>query len=529
MVPGKKYAPEDYLEIIWRRKWLLIVPLVLSAVGTFIYSQTLPNRYRSEALVLIIPQQVPEKFIAPTVGGSISARLDLMRQQILSRARLEAIITEFDLYPQERKVLLMDQVVDLMKADVGVRVQVVNRRESPNHFWVSYDSSNPRTARAVAERLSSLFVREHAEGRTLQTDATIQFLQRQVDEKLRELQEYEGRLEAFKRANAGRLPEDIGTGLQLLMGARQQIQALTDGIGRDRERQIVVERMISDEVALGSALSPLAPPVPVAPTGPQPAAQQLAAARASLDAMLLRLKEDHPDVRIARARIEELEKQAEAEALQLPVSLGTDVATSPAEIDRQKRIQKMRAELDTLDRAIKAKQTSLERAQANLADLERRIQAAPGLQAELADLMRGQQTVQSTYNNLLAKLQDAKLGASLEQQQVSQQLRIVDPPRVPDRPRSPDRVRMNVLGAFGGLGFGLLLAGLLEYRDTSLRTDEDVLVALSLPVLAIVPTMRTTPPRRPRWRLLGASSAGVLFVALAAVAWRLGFFGAWGL
>jgi hypothetical protein len=88
---------------------------------------------------------------------------------------------------------------------------------------------------------------------------------------------------------------------------------------------------------------------------------------------------------------------------------------------------------------------------------------------------------------------------------------------------------MNLIGAFAGLGFGLLLAGLLEYRDTSLRTDEDVLVALSLPVLAIVPTMHTTPQRRPRWRLLGASSAGALFTALAAVAWKLGLFGAWGL
>jgi uncharacterized protein involved in exopolysaccharide biosynthesis len=73
VVPGKKYAPEDYLEIIWRRKWLIIIPLVVSAIGTFIYSQTLPNIYRSQATVLIIPQQVPEKFIRPTVDESITA------------------------------------------------------------------------------------------------------------------------------------------------------------------------------------------------------------------------------------------------------------------------------------------------------------------------------------------------------------------------------------------------------------------------------------------------------------------------
>jgi uncharacterized protein involved in exopolysaccharide biosynthesis len=116
VVPGKKYTPEDYVRIIWRRKWLLLVPLVLSAAGTFVYSRTLPNIYRSQALVLIIPQQIPEKYIRPTIDDSVTARLDLMRQQILSRARLEAIIKEFDLYRDERKVLLMDQVIDQIAA-----------------------------------------------------------------------------------------------------------------------------------------------------------------------------------------------------------------------------------------------------------------------------------------------------------------------------------------------------------------------------------------------------------------------------
>ena len=136
-----------------------------------------------------------------------------------------------------------------------------------------------------------------------------------------------------------------------------------------------------------------------------------------------------------------------------------------------------------------------------------------------------------SYDGLLKKLQDAKLGLSLEQQQVSQQLRIVDPARRPDRPRSPDRVRMNMIGALAGLGFGLLVAGLLEYRDTSLRTDEDVLVALSLPVLALVPTMQTprrVAPRRWRGLLLGSSAGVAVIVSLAAAAWKFGLFDAWG-
>ncbi len=84
---------------------------------------------------------------------------------------------------------------------------------------------------------------------------------------------------------------------------------------------------------------------------------------------------------------------------------------------------------------------------------------------------------------------------------------------------------MNLLGALGGLAFGLLVAGILEYRDTSLRTDDDVLVALSLPVLALVPTMQT--PKRGRWRGLIAGSSGGVFLCIVAAAWMLGLFPMW--
>jgi hypothetical protein len=90
---------------------------------------------------------------------------------------------------------------------------------------------------------------------------------------------------------------------------------------------------------------------------------------------------------------------------------------------------------------------------------------------------------------------------------------------------------MNLIGALVGLGFGLAIAGLLEYRDTSLRTEEDVLVALSLPVLALVPTMitgKSVRQGRRRRLLLFGSSAGALALSLAAAVWQLRLFEGWG-
>jgi polysaccharide chain length determinant protein (PEP-CTERM system associated) len=529
VVPGKKYAPEDFLKIAWRRKWLLIVPLVLAGVGTFIYSRGLPNRYRSEAVVLIIPQQVPENFIRPTVDETIAARLDLMRQQILSRARLDRIIEEFNLYAEERKVMLMDQIIDQMLDDINVAVQKVGRRQDPNHFVVSFDSKDPQTAMQVAGRLASLFVRENIEGRNIQTDATTQFLQSQVDESLRQLQQQESRLETFKKTHAGRLPSEVATNIELMSNTRQQIQTLNDGISRDRERQIEIGRQIADEMTF-------VPTVPAGRNGPGgqtdesalPVTQQLAAARAGLQNLRTRLKEDHPDVQIMRRRIEDLEQKAEAEALQQPV--GVSASLTPAEAERQKRLSQLRGEHQRLEREIRMKQQGLQRAQATLSENERRVQAASGLESQLTDLMRGHETLRSSHDKLLAQLQQAKLASSLEQRQVSQQLRIIDPARRPDRPHSPDRARMNVIGALVGLGLGLVIAGLLEYRDSSLRTEEDVLVALSLPVLALVPTMSSGKALRGgrRRRLLGSPGTAMILACFGSIS-KMRLFEGWGL
>src|SRR5204862_6279345 len=101
MLPGKRYTPEAILRILWRRRWVLVVPLLLIATTPAIVAHRLPNRYRSETLVLIVPQQIPESYVQPTVSARLEDRLASLNQQILNRTRLEQIIREFNLYPQE--------------------------------------------------------------------------------------------------------------------------------------------------------------------------------------------------------------------------------------------------------------------------------------------------------------------------------------------------------------------------------------------------------------------------------------------
>jgi len=84
-------------------------------------------------------------------------------------------------------------------------------------------------------------------------------------------------------------------------------------------------------------------------------------------------------------------------------------------------------------------------------------------------------------------------------------------------------------GAVAGLGLGLLLAAFLEFRDSSLTREEDVVRVLSLPVLALIPVMASDRERRRRSRRILAANlgAGAALVASAAilVIWRLHLYG----
>jgi polysaccharide chain length determinant protein (PEP-CTERM system associated) len=529
VIPGKQYKPEDILEAAWRRRWFILLPLVVCSIATFTVSQILPDRYRSEAVLLIVPQRVPENYVRPTVTTRLDERLQAIGQQLLSRTQLERIIQEFDLYSDERRSTIMEDVVETMRTKhirIGPRG---GPRADSGAFAVSFESDNPRTAMLVTERLASLFIRANIEDRAVFAEMTDQFLQSQLADARRGLMEREKKLEAFRRANAGRLPSESSTNQQAMLSTQMQLQSLQESINRDRDRQTTLQRLITDLVTAANA----APPVVDAagnPLAPVPAARQLEIAQTTLRNMQMRLKPDHPDIKAMKRHIRDVEQKVAAETLEQPVSPVVSVSKNPADVARQTKLSEYQAEAEAIERRIAGKQEGERRLLTALSDYRRRLEAAPGLESELTELMRDYTTMQETYQSLLTKSQEAKVAANLERRQIGEQFKIIDNARLPQRPTSPNRLRINLIGVFVGLVMGLGVAALLEYRDSSLRTEDDVVVALSLPVLALVPTMMTSGERdkQKRHRLLLASS-GVLALVLSAalIAWKFGIVDEW--
>ena len=510
MIPGKTYKPEDVVEAGWRRRWFIVGPFVLIAAASVVVAALQPDRYRSEALLQIVPQQVPQDYVRSAVSVPLDARLQAILQQILSRTQLERIVQEFNLYPEERKRMLMEDVIERMRSQHVLIGGVPNGRINSSAFRVGFEASHPKTAMLIAERLASLFINANLQDRSVFADQTDQFLQNQLADTRRQLKEYETKLEEFRRLNPGRMPGELQNNQQALGNAQSQLQALQESIDRDRDRQREVQRLIADAAPLGQVPA-------AAEAGPLPAARQLELERTRLRSLQMRMKPNHPDIGIQQRVIRDLEQKAAAEALQQPMSAPVS-ATGPSG-----RLAELQAESDALQRRLASKQADEKRLMGVLTMYGQRVASAPATESQLTELMRDYTTLQGTYQNLLSKSQEAKVAANLERQQIGEQFKVLDPARMPQRPATPNRPMLILIGSLIGLGFGVGLAGLLEYRDKSLRTDEDVIAALSLPVLALVPTMTTAAERRRQKRLrllLASSGALAVVVCVAMIAWK---------
>jgi len=183
----------------------------------------------------------------------------------------------------------------------------------------------------------------------------------------------------------------------------------------------------------------------------------------------------------------------------------------------------MRAELESLDRQIVFKEGEERRLRGEIGGYQARLEAVPGIESEWIALTRDYDTLQETYRGLLMKSENSKMAASLEQRAIGEQFRILDPARVPLKPHSPDRLRINLVGTMAGLGLGVVLLGLAHYRDTTMRSEGDALGAFKLPVLVLVPLVKTEADllRGKRRRLLAAAAVGAASIATGAMAWYL--------
>src|ERR1022692_3966607 len=149
MLGDRKLQFDQYLDILKRRAWWIVVPAITVPVLVYLCSLLIPNRYTSTTLVLVQQQKVPDSFVKPVVTEELNQRLTTMQEQILSRTALQPLIERFDLFPKEMNKVPMEDLVDQMRKAIsvtGVSADFGARTGGLPGFYISFTARDPHVA-----------------------------------------------------------------------------------------------------------------------------------------------------------------------------------------------------------------------------------------------------------------------------------------------------------------------------------------------------------------------------------------------
>ncbi len=486
---GKGTVLELGLEIWSRRQWLALAVFALSLVGVVGMATFLPNIYQSTATVLVERHQVPEAFVRSSVTGELETRLQTISQEILSRAKLEDLITHLALYPDLRGRVPVEAVVEQMRRDIQLELkgveQPVTGRSATVSFNLSYRGRDPETVAKVTNTLASLYVEENSKVREQQASQTAQFLGIQLAEVKKRVDVQEAGVRDFRARHAGELPQQMGVNLATL--ERLQAQLHLNSANQLRARDQRVRQLAEPEGAgaMGAFDSPTA---------------KLAKLKRQLLDLRTRFSDKYPDVVRVKGEIAALER--ELAGAKPDGNSATDAVA-----------------LNEPDAEIKALKAEEQRLRRDISAYQRRVENSPQREQEFQELARGFETAKETYASLLKRYEDAQLAESMEQSRQGEQFRILDSAIPAKQPLAPNRIRLILVGVVLSLGAAAAAAVLAERLDTSFHTFDDLRSFARVPVLASIPHVasaaETARLARRRWLATASVTLGLALVVLA--------------
>jgi polysaccharide chain length determinant protein (PEP-CTERM system associated) len=479
MIRNGEISKSEVKRILRKYWWILPITTVGGLALALGASFFLPNKFTSHTLVLVEQQQVSADLVKPVITEASNQHLASMKEQILSRSRLQPIIEKFGLYPSMRDKAHMEDLVAKLRSTIEVTpleaMQGMSNRQLPG-FHVNVTSDNPQIAQRICTEITTMFMEQNSQDIDTQNTQTTEFFAQQVEEAKRKLDDQDAKLAEFQKKYMGSLPDQEKTNLELLSGMNSQLDAVTQALTRSQQDKGFNESLLSSQLANWKMAK-------VGEAAPETMEQQLTALQDQLTSLQSRYTPDHPDVIKAKSQIEQLRKRmADAPKAGSGTSNAQGGIEPPA-------VQQLRAKLrqDDLNIADLAKRQGQIQSQINV--LQGRIQSTPAVEQQFKELSRNYQTAQEFYNDLQRKHDQAAMSRDLNRQQQGEQFRVLDPPSLPMSPSFPNKPLFAGVGFGGGLALGLATLYLLAALDSSMHSERDVEVCLKLPVLAMVPTL----------------------------------------
>jgi uncharacterized protein involved in exopolysaccharide biosynthesis len=506
MLNFQEVTLNDYLKILRRRRWVLAILLVAGPVIGYAVSLALPKQYVSQSLVLIEQQQIPQNYVQSVVPGALDQRVLQIMESVLSRKNLQGMVQRFGLDKDQGNKISTENLATKLRNNIKVMAMGPSdsldksgapvdgpgmsstQRDALGGFYVNVTYGDPSVAQQLCASITSSFIEENLRLREQSSVGTTDFLDNQLEDAKRKLDEQDQVLAGFKSKHIGQLPEDAQMNMNLLLSLNTQLDSSTQALDRARQDKAYLQSLLDQQIANWKAMKSL--------NSPETIETELARQQIKLADLESRYSSKHPDVIAAQKSLEELKRrveQSKASASQSAEKNDSAVNDEPAQIVQ------LRSQVYQAEQTVQESTRERQRLEEQIKIYQQRIQSSPAIEQQYKDLTRGHDTALKLYDDLLAKRSESVMTGDMERRQEGERFRVMEPATLAKRPSFPDPMLFTAGGLGGGLVLGVCLALLLETSDHTLYTEHDVEMYLQLPVLAHLPKARAASKNNRSW------------------------------
>jgi polysaccharide chain length determinant protein (PEP-CTERM system associated) len=508
-----------YARAAWRRRWVVMCTAWLIALGAWGYILTLPDRYEAYAKVFVDARTA----LKPVLEGiaiqeDYGSQLTLVREALLSKPQLmivvEAMKTDFHVTtPVE-----MDEVAGTLQENIKIYSETPENAQGPQGqrdtiYSIVYEDTDRKRSEAVVRTLLANFEQGTVSGNRSGAAEARGFLDTQIADLEKRLQDAEGRLADFKKRNIGMIPGERG---DYFSRTNQEMEGLQKA---ETDLAVAISRRGELQRQLSNARAYLPGTTGGAAGAPADITLRTQQAEQRLEELLLRYTPRHPEVIELQRTIAELKEREAKELAELQRGgPGTGAIRS---LSVNPVYQQIQSQLNSVQVEIASHQGAAEQHRREIANLRRFVDQAPEVEQELTRLNRDYTVTKQQYEQMVARREQAKVSDDAARSGIVR-FKTIEPPTASTDPVSPKRGLLFAAALAFAVGAGLLVA-VLPQLLTPTFGDVVPLEKLGLPVLGAISAVRSLEERRQRKSQI--RSVVLASVALLAVAGVLYFGG----
>ena len=505
----------DFVALLLRRKWWVIVPFVALSCIVAVLTKELPRIYVSEALVLVRPRDVPQVFVMDLISGSLQQRLRSIEQTVRSRQNIVAILSEFRSKLPEFDRLNTDEAVDRLRRQIDIRFDIVSESSGTtvSSFRLLFSHKDPEVAKEINKKLTTLFIDQDSRARESNVFGTTGFMSTELEKARVDLEQSDEKLKILKGKFRPELPQQMEANLQALNRLNDQKRYNVEIMERLRtQRQSIEERMTQEDEFLKVEATPR--------KSSNPKIEEFRQAKERLEATIAKFPANSPmpDIPMARTQMERAEAkltpEEREEALKAPTTpTGEDGKPLPNPV-----YQNLKNQLKQIDQEIRFQEKNRNDIDSDYKIYSARVERTPQVEQELTDVIRENMDLKKEYDGLKEKLTAARLSESLESKQRAGQFQVLDEANAPIESAKPNKWAVLLTGVVFSLGLSIGIAVLVDVLRQRVWTQSEIEAFWGVPVMVDIPQILTDADivvaHRKKWIMAASSLAGAVVFSL---------------